>query len=53
MNEMNATVQEVAQNAGSASSASAETKEKAEAGAQVVEKAVRSIEDVHRMCPTQ
>ena len=49
MNEMNATVQEVAQNAGSASSASAETKEKAEAGAQVVEKAVRSIEDVHRM----
>ena len=49
MNEMNATVQEVAKNAGSASSASAETKEKAEAGAQVVEKAVRSIEDVHRM----
>ena len=49
MNEMNATVQEVARNAGSASSASAETKEKAEAGAQVVEKAVRSIEDVHQM----
>ena len=49
MNEMNATVQEVAKNAGSASGASAETKEKAEAGAQVVEKAVRSIEDVHRM----
>ena len=49
MNEMNATVQEVAKNAGSASSASAETKEKAEAGAQVVEKAVRSIEDVHQM----
>ena len=49
MNEMNATVQEVAKNAGSASTASAETKEKAEAGAQVVEKAVRSIEDVHRM----
>ncbi|MFR8277286.1 MAG: methyl-accepting chemotaxis protein, partial [Desulfovibrio fairfieldensis] len=49
MNEMNATVQEVAKNAGSASSASAETKQKAEAGAQVVEKAVRSIKDVHRM----
>ena len=49
MNEMNATVQEVARNAGSASAASAETKEKAEAGAQVVEKAVHSIEDVHQM----
>ena len=49
MNEMNATVQEVARNAGSASSASAETREKAEAGAQVVEKAVRSIEEVHQM----
>ena len=49
MNEMNATVQEVAKNAGSASSASAETKEKAEAGAQVVAKAVRSIEQVHQM----
>ena len=49
MNEMNATVQEVAQNAGSASSASAETREKAEAGAQVVEKAVHSIEQVHQM----
>ena len=49
MNEMNATVQEVAQNAGSASTASAETKQKAEAGAQVVEKAVQSIEQVHQM----
>ena len=49
MNEMNATVQEVAKNAGSASSASAETKEKAEAGSQVVEKAVHSIEQVHQM----
>ena len=49
MNEMNATVQEVARNAGSASAASAETKEKAEAGAQVVEKAVQSIEQVHQM----
>ena len=49
MNEMNATVQEVAKNAGSASTASAETKQKAEAGAQVVEKAVHSIEQVHQM----
>ena len=49
MNEMNATVQEVAKNASSASAASADTKEKAQAGAQVVEKAVRSIEQVHQM----
>ena len=49
MNEMNATVQEVAKNAGSASNASAETKQKAEAGAEVVAKAVRSIEQVHQM----
>ena len=49
MNEMNATVQEVARNAGSASAASSETREKAEAGAQVVEKAVHSIEEVHQM----
>ena len=49
MNEMNATVQEVAKNAGSASAASAETKQKAEAGSQVVEKAVHSIEQVHQM----
>ncbi|WP_288957185.1 methyl-accepting chemotaxis protein [uncultured Desulfovibrio sp.] len=49
MNEMNATVQEVAKNAGAASTASAETREKAEAGAQVVEKAVHSIEQVHQM----
>ena len=49
MNEMNATVQEVAKNAGSASAASADTKQKAEAGAQVVEKAMHSIEQVHQM----
>ena len=49
MNEMNATVQEVAKNAGNASSASAETKQRAEAGAQVVEKAVHSIEEVHHL----
>ena len=49
MNEMNATVQEVARNAGSASAASTETKRKAEAGAEVVAKAVHSIEQVHQM----
>ena len=49
MNEMNATVQEVARNASSASSASGDTRKKAEAGARVVEKAVRSIEDVHHI----
>ena len=49
MNEMNATVQEVAKNAGSASAASAETKQKAEAGSEVVAKAVHSIEQVHQM----
>ena len=49
MNEMNATVQEVAKNAGSASAASTETRERAESGAQVVEKAVQSIEEVHQM----
>ena len=49
MNEMNSTVQEVARNAGNASSASAETKQRAEAGAQVVEKSVHSIEEVHQL----
>ena len=49
MNEMNATVQEVARNAEAASGASALTREKAEAGAQVVEKAVRSIKQVHQL----
>ena len=52
MNEMDATVQDVARNANAASSASAETREKAEAGAGIVEKAVRSIEEVHRMSIT-
>mgnify|MGYP002118579138 CR=1 FL=1 len=49
MNEMNATVREVAKNAEAASGASALTREKAEAGAQVVEKAVRSIKQVHQL----
>lgn len=49
MNEMNATVQEVARNAGQASGASANTREKAVAGSEIVEKAVQSIEQVHQM----
>ena len=49
MNEMNATVQEVAKNAGSASSASTETKERASAGSDIVEQAVQGIEQVHQM----
>lgn len=47
MNEMNATVQEVARNAASASATSNETKQKAEAGSTVVEKAVSSIDHIH------
>lgn len=47
MNEMNATVQEVARNAGSASGASNDTKAKAEAGAHVVQQVVLSIGEVH------
>ena len=46
MEEMNATVLEVAQNAGSASEASAATRKKAEEGAAVVEKAVAGIRQV-------
>ena len=46
MNEMNATVQEVARNA---SAASADTKDKATAGAQVVERSLRRIESVHQV----
>lgn len=49
MNEMNATVHEVAKNAASASATSIETKQRAEAGAQIVEKAVHSIEQIHQM----
>ncbi len=49
MNEMNATVQEVAKNASSAAQASADTKNKAEAGAHVVEQAVQSIDQVHQL----
>ena len=49
MNEMNATVQEVAKNAGAASSASAETKAKAEHGATIVGNSLESIQLVHRL----
>ena len=49
MNEMNATVQEVARNAGAASGASAETKAKAEDGARIVEKSLQSINKVHQV----
>ena len=42
MNEMNSTVQDVAKNASNASGASSDTKQRAEAGAQVVHEVVRS-----------
>ena len=48
MEEMNSTVLEVARNAGSASEVSASTRQKAESGAKVVQKAVGSIERVQR-----
>ena len=48
MNEMNASVQEVARNASVASSASVETKDKAEAGARVVERSLHRIEAVYQ-----
>ncbi|MCR5814421.1 MAG: HAMP domain-containing protein [Desulfovibrio sp.] len=48
MNEMNSTVQEVARNAAQAAQASASTREKAEAGAEVVKKAVESIEAMRK-----
>lgn len=49
MNQMNATVQEVARNAGSASAASTDTKQKAEAGEQIVDQVVHSIGEVHKV----
>ncbi len=49
MNQMNATVQEVARNAGSASTASADTKHKAEAGEHVVHQVVQSIGEVQEV----
>lgn len=49
MNEMNATVLEVARNANTAASASAMTKSKAEAGEQVVQQVVKSIGEVQNL----
>ena len=49
MNEMNATVQEVARNASSASAVSAETRANAESGANIVENALQSIGQVHKV----
>lgn len=46
MNEMNATVQEVARNAGTASGASSETRYKAEAGQKIVQQVVQSMGEV-------
>ena len=47
MNEMNSTVQDVARNAGSASQMSGETRNKASEGAEIVRKALKSIQRVH------
>ncbi len=47
MNQMASTVREVAHNASEASRASAETKFKAESGAQVVERSLHCIQSVH------
>ncbi|WP_298995783.1 methyl-accepting chemotaxis protein [uncultured Desulfovibrio sp.] len=49
MNEMNATVQEVARNASAASAVSAETRANAERGANIVENALQSIGQVHKV----
>ena len=49
MNEMNATVQEVARNASSAAAVSAETKANAEDGARIVQKSLHSIDRVQQV----
>ena len=49
MNEMNATVQEVARNASSASAVSAETRTNAEDGANIVKNALQSIGQVQKV----
>ena len=49
MNEMNATVQEVARNASSAASVSTETKGNAEDGAKIVQNSLKSIDQVHKV----
>ena len=48
MTQMNASVQDIAGNADNASNATGETKEKAVAGARIVDKAVQSIANVHQ-----
>ena len=49
MNEMNATVQEVARNASTAANVSAETKANAENGAVIVQNALQSIDQVQKL----
>ena len=49
MNQVNATVHNVARNAAQASAASLDTREKAVAGASIVEQAVHSISQVHEV----
>ena len=49
MNEMNATVQEVARNASTASSASSSTMTKARNGAEIVARSLRRIQSVHEL----
>lgn len=52
MNEMNASVQEVARNAASASEASADTMDKAQIGQQVVHEVVNSMSEMHTISLT-
>ncbi|WP_291438590.1 methyl-accepting chemotaxis protein [Desulfovibrio sp.] len=49
MNQMTATVREVAHNAADASAASAQTRDKAHEGAQVVSNVTQSIDEVHEV----
>ena len=49
ISQMNTSVGEVASNASAAAQASTATKEKAEAGARIVEKVVHSIDEVHQV----
>ncbi|HZF60630.1 MAG TPA: methyl-accepting chemotaxis protein [Desulfovibrio sp.] len=52
MQQMNATVQEVARNASIASQASTETRAKAENGSEIVKRSLRSIDQVHKASMT-
>ena len=49
MQQMNATVQEVARNASVASQASTETRAKAENGSEIVKRSLHSIDEVHKV----